>query len=162
MAPAENTKSLDSRAKTGHARSGGHALEFCGRKKVYVSTTRLLRLHDAEQFAAGVTGHLETRVWQHKNGEFEGFSADYKTHRLVWFERHAFIAGAIAREKQIKRWRRAKKEWLVSLMNPQWKDLSEGWFEHHRYEPPEKIEKTQGPSTPTAKTGPRSLGMTHR
>ncbi len=95
----------------------------------------------------GITGDLEHRVWQHKNGEFEGFSADYKTHRLVYFERYSEVAHAIAREKQLKRWSRAKKEWLVKTMNPEWKDLAAEWFTHHRYEPAEKLDSATGLQT---------------
>lgn len=92
----------------------------------------------------GVTGDLEHRVWQHKHGEFDGFSADYKTHRLVYYERFVDVTNAIAREKQLKNWRRSKKEWLVNTMNPEWKDLSADWFKHHRYEPAEELGRATG------------------
>jgi putative endonuclease len=92
----------------------------------------------------GITSNLEHRVWQHKNGEFEGFSADYKTYRLVYFERFLDVNNAIGREKQLKRWRRSKKKWLVDTMNPEWKDLSAEWFEHHRYEPAETLDQATG------------------
>ncbi|HJT01331.1 MAG TPA: GIY-YIG nuclease family protein [Terriglobales bacterium] len=75
----------------------------------------------------GVTNNLERRVFQHKNDEFEGFSQQYQAHRLVWFERYSNIQTAIAREKQLKGWRRAKKDWLVQLTNPGWRDLSAEW-----------------------------------
>ena len=92
----------------------------------------------------GITSDLEQRVWQHKNGTFGGFSADYKTHRLVYFERFSEVTNAIAREKQLKRWRRAKKEWLVGTMNPAWKDLSADWLTHHRYEPAKELDRATG------------------
>ena len=75
----------------------------------------------------GVTNNLERRVFQHKNDEFEGFSHDYQAHRLVWFERYSNIQTAIAREKQLKGWRREKKNRLVRMMNPEWRDLSAEW-----------------------------------
>ena len=75
----------------------------------------------------GMTSDIQARVWQHKNGAFEGFSRTYKCNRLVWFERHNDVYVAIAREKQIKRWSRVKKLWLVELENPAWFDLSERW-----------------------------------
>src|SRR5512135_159847 len=75
----------------------------------------------------GVTNSLERRVFQHKNNEFEGFSHQYQAHRLVWFERYSNIQTAIAREKQLKGWRRAKKNWLVQMTNPEWRDLSAAW-----------------------------------
>jgi putative endonuclease len=92
----------------------------------------------------GVTSDLEHRLWQHKNGTLEGFSAEYKTHRLVYYERFLDVTNAIAREKQLKKWRRSKKEWLVSTMNPKWKDLGAQWFDRHRYEPAEQSDRAMG------------------
>ena len=77
----------------------------------------------------GVCGVLYDRVFQHKNNLIDGFTKKYKCHRLVYFECFAYIGHAIAREKEIKGWRREKKNALVETMNPQWKDLSEGWYE---------------------------------
>jgi len=76
----------------------------------------------------GVTSALETRMSQHKLGVFEGFSKTYGCKRLVWYERHATVLAAIAREKRIKRWRRQWKLALIEAENPQWRDLSEDWF----------------------------------
>ena len=92
----------------------------------------------------GVTSDLELRIWQHRNGDFEGFAKDYHAHRLVYFERFSNATSAITREKQLKGWRRSKKEWLVSTLNPEWKELSAGWFEHHRYEPSEQLDHAKG------------------
>jgi putative endonuclease len=75
----------------------------------------------------GMTSEIEVRVLQHRNGSFEGHSEKYNCHRLVWFERHPFVADAITREKQLKGWSRAKKIWLIERENPTWVDLSEGW-----------------------------------
>lgn len=91
----------------------------------------------------GLTSNLEQRVWQHKNGRFGGFTDKYKAHRLVYFEEFSEVSHAITREKQLKGWRREKKEWLVRRENPEWRDLSVGWFERHQYQP-------QGPSTRAA------------
>jgi putative endonuclease len=77
----------------------------------------------------GVTSKLTTRVWQHKLGTFEGFSKRYGCTTLVWFEGYATMLGAIEREKVVKRWRRAWKLALIEAVNPDWRDLSEGWFE---------------------------------
>ncbi|KAF0176699.1 MAG: GIY-YIG nuclease family protein [Hyphomonadaceae bacterium] len=71
----------------------------------------------------GVTSDLLTRAGQHRRREFSGFSAKYGCRRLVWFERHDDINVAIAREKQIKGWRRAWKIALIEKANPQWLDL---------------------------------------
>ena len=72
---------------------------------------------------------LQDRVYQHKKGLVDGFTKKYKCHRLVYFESFAYIGNAIAREDEIKGWRREKKNALVETMNPKWKDLSEGWYE---------------------------------
>ena len=70
----------------------------------------------------GVTSDLVTRVWQHKNGTV-GFTNRYGCKRLVWFEQHGDMLGAIAREKQIKAGSRKKKLALIEGMNPDWCDL---------------------------------------
>jgi len=75
----------------------------------------------------GMTGNLRKRVFEHKQKTHEGFSATYNCNRLVWFERFVSPGGAIAREKQLKGWIRAKKIALIEKTNPTWNDLSEGW-----------------------------------
>ncbi len=61
----------------------------------------------------GMTNDLVRRVWQHREGEVPGFSTRYGVRRLVWFETHATAEAAIAREKHIKKWRRA---WKIELI----------------------------------------------
>jgi putative endonuclease len=80
-------------------------------------------------FYVGVTSGIEIRVRQHKEGVFEGYSKKYNCNRLVWFERFVDVHTAIAREKQLKGWSRAKKITLIRRENPTWVDLSEGWGE---------------------------------
>jgi putative endonuclease len=75
----------------------------------------------------GVTSTLQTRVAQHKAKEYEGFSATYNCDRLVYFECYADPEAAIAREKQLKGWTRAKKIALIEKANSSWIDLSEQW-----------------------------------
>lgn len=75
----------------------------------------------------GVTNDLERRVWQHGNKTFPGFSAKYGTTRLVYYEMYSRIDDAIAREKQIKGWSRAKKLALIEAENLKWWDLSRDW-----------------------------------
>jgi putative endonuclease len=72
----------------------------------------------------GVTNHLVRRVWEHKKERIRGFSARYRTKQLVCFEVFGNIRAAIAREKQIKSWRREKKTALVESLNSRWEDLS--------------------------------------
>nr|VFK12251.1 MAG: putative endonuclease [Candidatus Kentron sp. LPFa]VFK12252.1 MAG: putative endonuclease [Candidatus Kentron sp. LPFa] len=71
----------------------------------------------------GVTSDLEKRVWQHKNDVIDGFTNKYRVHRLVYFEQYSDMPSAIAREKQLKKWRRAWKLALIEKSNPDWKDL---------------------------------------
>jgi putative endonuclease len=72
----------------------------------------------------GVTNNLERRVYEHKNELIDGFTKKYKCKKLVYFETSNDIRSAIEREKQIKKWRREKKEFLIKTLNPQWKDLA--------------------------------------
>ncbi len=76
----------------------------------------------------GVTNDLERRVYQHKNRLIEGFTKRYNITQLVYFDSSDEVTTAIAREKQIKGMLRSKKIALIKTMNPQWKDLSDGWF----------------------------------
>ncbi len=75
----------------------------------------------------GFTSNLEQRIRQHKNKIYEGFSAKYNCNRLVWFERYTHPGTAIALEKQLKGWLRARKIALIETTNPTWVDLSENW-----------------------------------
>ena len=89
---------------------------------VYILTNRSGTLY------TGVTTNLERRVWEHKQHRIPGFTQRYRIDRLVWCEETANIRDAIAREKEIKGWVRAKKVALIAAENPDWADLSEGWF----------------------------------
>ncbi len=76
----------------------------------------------------GVTNNLEKRLAEHKNKEIDGFTKKYNLEKLVYYEHTNSIESAIMREKEIKKWRREKKNKLVEKLNPQWKDL--GDFSH--------------------------------
>ena len=76
----------------------------------------------------GITSNLRKRVWQHKNGVFEGFTSKFRSCRLVYWESYDRVENAIDREKQLKRWRREKKVFLIEKQNRDWHDLSDGWF----------------------------------
>jgi len=73
----------------------------------------------------GVTSDLGLRVAQHRAGAVPGFTQKYRIDRLVYFEQFQWIQDAIAREKQLKGWTRAKKTALIEEQNPAWDDLSE-------------------------------------
>ena len=75
----------------------------------------------------GVTSDLARRMYEHKNKLVKGFTEKYNTHKLVYFEETSDVYAAITREKEIKKWRREKKNKLVVGANPEWKDLSLDW-----------------------------------
>jgi len=76
------------------------------RETIYYSYIMASRSHN---LYVGTTSEIELRVEQHKQGRFDGYSKRYNCNRLVWFERFAYVGDAIAREKQLKGWSRAKK-----------------------------------------------------
>lgn len=75
----------------------------------------------------GVTGDLPRRIYEHKNRLIEGFTKKYNVHKLVYIEEYSDVNDALAREKQLKRWVRSKKNALVETINPNWDDLSENF-----------------------------------
>ena len=75
----------------------------------------------------GMTNNLYRRALEHKSGEFEGFASKYGCNRLVHYEGFDDVLKAIAREKQLKGWRRSKKIALIETRNPRWQDLAEPW-----------------------------------
>ncbi|HOZ45418.1 MAG TPA: GIY-YIG nuclease family protein [Candidatus Hydrogenedentes bacterium] len=77
----------------------------------------------------GVTNDIDRRIYEHKAKMVRGFTAKYNVNKLVYYEEFGDVRDAIAREKQIKKWRREKKNGLVVACNPEWKDLSDGWFQ---------------------------------
>jgi len=75
----------------------------------------------------GVTGFLTARVLQHKARETDGFTRRYHVDRLVYYEVFRYVNNAIARETEIKGWRREKKVALIEATNPLWDDLAADW-----------------------------------
>ena len=71
----------------------------------------------------GVTSDLRARIWRHRNDAVEGFTRRYGVHKLVYYELHGEMLGAILREKQLKKWKRAWKIELIEKDNPRWMDL---------------------------------------
>jgi putative endonuclease len=88
---------------------------------VYIMASRSLN------FYTGVTNSIYRRALQHKTGEIGGFTKNYNINRLVYYETFEHIGNAIAREKQVKAWTRAKRLALIKSINPTWQDLAEGW-----------------------------------
>jgi len=89
---------------------------------VYIMASRSRTLY------VGVTNDLERRVDEHKRGQLPGFTSRYRVSRLVYFEATENVESAIAREKEIKGWRREKKVALIESSNPTWEDLSAEWL----------------------------------
>ena len=87
---------------------------------VYILTNRT-----DEVMYIGMTNDLQRRLWEHKNGQINGFTKRYHVHKLVYFEEFSDVNDSISREKQLKGWVRAKKNWLVETKNPSWDDLGE-------------------------------------
>ncbi|WP_394809568.1 GIY-YIG nuclease family protein [Nitrosomonas sp.] len=83
----------------------------------------LLASQRNETLYIGVTSNLIQRIWQHREGLAEGFTKKYQVKTLVWYEQHATMESAIAREKALKKWNRAWKLRLIEETNPQWRDL---------------------------------------
>jgi putative endonuclease len=77
----------------------------------------------------GITNSLERRCWFHQHENPKSFTRSYNVNRLVYYEQFNDVRSAIAREKQIKGWRREKKDELVRKLNPKWKDLSKELFQ---------------------------------
>jgi putative endonuclease len=71
----------------------------------------------------GMTSNLVQRIWQHKNKVFEGFTGRHGIDKLVWYSEFGTAEAAITREKQLKKWDRAWKMWLIEEQNPTWRDL---------------------------------------
>jgi putative endonuclease len=88
---------------------------------VYILANRTRRLY------IGVTNNLVRRLFEHHHGLNKGFTCRYNINRLVYWESTDDSRTAIAREKQLKGWRREKKVNLIESINPGWEDLSAGW-----------------------------------
>ena len=99
---------------------------------VYITSSYLRVLY------IGITSNIAHRVFQHKAGALGGFTARYNVTSLVHYERFYSVSNAIAREKELKAWRREKKVALIESKNPKWEDLSYQWFRKHRWQPEKK------------------------
>ena len=88
---------------------------------VYIMANRSRALY------VGMTNNLERRVYEHRNKLYEGFTSRYNVTLLVYCEAFSDVREAIAREKQVKDWRREKKIALIESLNPSWRDLSSEW-----------------------------------
>ena len=88
---------------------------------VYILSSRSRTLY------VGMTNSIRKRVFEHRQEAPGTFSARYKINRLVYFERFQYVNNAIAREKELKDWNRARKISLIESANPTWQDLAADW-----------------------------------
>lgn len=72
----------------------------------------------------GITSNLQRRLWEHRQKVADGFTKKYNINKLIYFEEYQDSLTAIEREKQLKRWNRSKKEWLISMKNPRFEEIS--------------------------------------
>ncbi|GGH03039.1 GIY-YIG nuclease family protein [Mucilaginibacter phyllosphaerae] len=88
---------------------------------VYITTN-----HDKTVLYIGVTNDLNRRLYEHREhkGTGKSFTAKYYCYNLVYYEHFSKIEYAIEREKEIKKWRREKKNALIKATNPDWKFLN--------------------------------------
>ncbi|HVS74699.1 MAG TPA: GIY-YIG nuclease family protein [Candidatus Acidoferrales bacterium] len=116
---------------------------------VYILASRSRNLY------TGVTDDLQRRMVEHREGLVRGFTTRYRMFRLVHFELFADIRSAIAREKEIKAWRREKKIWLIERRNPTWQDLAEG-LGKEKQEHSSRIRRAQGQKQIPHRRSPRA------
>ena len=86
---------------------------------VYILTNKTHRV-----LYVGITNNLARRVYQHKAKAVEGFTARYNVDKLVYYETTTDVNAALEREKVLKKWSRKKKDWLITLKNPLWEEIS--------------------------------------
>ncbi|MEY2531310.1 MAG: putative endonuclease [Verrucomicrobiota bacterium] len=84
----------------------------------------MINQHDTVLYI-GMTNDLARRISEHRSGEFGGFTADYRCHKLIYYEHYSHVRDAMERETQLKKWSRAKKVALINRLNPRWIDLSD-------------------------------------
>jgi putative endonuclease len=89
---------------------------------VYLLTNRSRMLY------TGVTNDLQRRICEHKQKLVPGYTSKYNIRILVYYEVTSDVRAAIAREKQVKGWFRAKRIAVIESVNPKWEDLSAGWY----------------------------------
>ena len=74
-----------------------------------------------------MTNNMERRMYEHQNKMIDGFTSKYNCNKLVYYENTTDVKAALEREKEIKKWRREKKNNLVESSNPDWSDLTQEW-----------------------------------
>ncbi len=114
-------KAIHSSVDNAHSGPRGDSRAYSKQYYLYIMASKSRTLY------IGVTNNLERRVHEHKQKLIEGFTKKYNVTQLVYFENTTDVREAIAREKQIKGWLRAKKVELIESVNLRWQDLSSAW-----------------------------------
>ena len=83
----------------------------------------ILTSYNGNAMYVGFTNNLHRRIAEHKSGLIDGFTKEYRVHKLIYYEVFDDPNAAIRREKQLKGWRREKKNQLVETLNPEWKEM---------------------------------------
>ncbi len=109
----------------------------------YLFYVYMLQSSSRRALYIGMNNNLRRRVFEHKMRRQEGFTDQYNAVRLVYWQCYDDVYKAIAREKQLKGWRREKKLWLIARFNPGWKNFAAGWFENT---PGEHVDLPKAPS----------------
>jgi putative endonuclease len=103
-------------------------LSFRAQREFHAGGELLLRLSadqlEQQSDVCRVTNDLRRRIYEHQNKLLKGFTQKYNVNKLVYYEQTSDVFGALTREKEIKKWRREKKNALVVQANPKWTDLS--------------------------------------
>ena len=89
------------------------------------------------------------RIYEHKNNLIKGFTEKYAVHHLVYYEETSSVFAALQREKQLKKWNRSWKIRLIEELNPEWRDLTDGWFSSAMSDPHHSVILTLHSVTPT-------------
>ena len=92
-------------------------------KNIHQYFVYMMTNHKKDTLYTGITNDLYRRVFEHKVGQYEGFTKRYGLKKLVYYEAYQFVMDAIQREKRIKNWRRQWKIDLIEKENPDWIDL---------------------------------------
>lgn len=87
--------------------------------------TYIMASHKDGVIYVGITNNIVRRSIEHKKGIGSAYTRRHTIKKLVWFEEYQWVQDAIAREKQIKGWRREKKIRLIESQNPEWRDMSD-------------------------------------
>ena len=112
-------------APLGMPRLASSGTSYTGRRPIRAYYVYIVTSVNRKVMYVGVTNNLENRIAQHRGGTGSAFTSRYRVDTLVHAEEYQYVEDAIAREKEIKGWRRSKKDAGVEATNPSWANLLE-------------------------------------